>query len=569
MDENRNYSNGTNTGSSDNEWNSSDAGRYAYEQAPEGDSGRYTGPDTGETGNGSYQYSSSGNRFYQDDSYYDTEQKNFYYTGGSDARQETSGSGTADSSDPQDASGGAGPRKPAGKKSRKEGGKGKAVLALALAAVFGISVGAGVWGASNYAARSAAPAQAVEEAQTEEGDQAPAQAEQEAAAEEPAQKDKAEQSTDAATAMLSVNSSDTVNTSVTQVASDVMPSIVSVYNNFTQATQYFGQTYTEEATSTGSGIIVAMTDDELLIVTNNHVVENADSLSVQFIDQQNAEAAIKGTDPSNDLAVIAVSLDGLSKDTLDTIRVATLGDSDKLQIGEPAIAIGNALGYGQSVTVGYISAINREIRDENGASGTFIQTDAAINPGNSGGALVNINGEVIGINSSKIGGAAVEGMGFAIPTTKALPIIEELMNQTTRTKVADDKQGTLGISGVSVTENVSSAYDIPVGVYVAEILENGGAAASDLQKGDIITAIDGTSVGDMEGLKKQLTFYEAGTEVTVTVQRQARNGGYETKDIKITLGNRDSLNSGSKESGGTGSLFQPGQGDSDDSSIGG
>jgi serine protease Do len=304
-------------------------------------------------------------------------------------------------------------------------------------------------------------------------------------------------------------------------------------------------------------------------VTNNHVVENADSLSVQFIDQQNAEAAIKGTDPSNDLAVIAVSLDGLSKDTLDTIRVATLGDSDKLQIGEPAIAIGNALGYGQSVTVGYISAINREIRDENGASGTFIQTDAAINPGNSGGALVNINGEVIGINSSKIGGAAVEGMGFAIPTTKALPIIEELMNQTTRTKVADDKQGTLGISGVSVTENISSAYDIPVGVYVAEILENGGAAASDLQKGDIITAIDGTSVGDMEGLKKQLTYYEAGTEVTVTVQRQARNGGYETKDIKITLGNRDSLNSGSKESGGTGSLFQPGQGDSDDSSIGG
>ena len=454
MEENRNYSNETNTGASDNEWNSSDAGRYAYEQAPEGDTGRYGGPDSGATGNGSYQYSSSGNRFYQDDSYYDTEQKNFYYTGGSGAGQETSGSGTADSSDPQAASGG-GPRKPAGKKSRKEGGKGKAVLALAVAAVFGISAGAGVWGASNFAARSAAPAQTVEEAQAEEGDQAPAQAEQEAAAEEPAQKDKAEQSTDAATAMLSVNSSDTVNTSVTQVASDVMPSIVlsvnssdtvntsvtqvasdvmpsivSVYNNFTQATQYFGQTYTEEATSTGSGIIVAMTDDELLIVTNNHVVENADSLRVQFIDQQNAEAAIKGTDPSNDLAVIAVSLDGLSKDTLDTIRVATLGDSDKLQIGEPAIAIGNALGYGQSVTVGYISAINREVQDENGASGTFIQTDAAINPGNSGGALVNINGEVIGINSSKIGGAAVEGMGFAIPTTKALPIIEELMNQT-------------------------------------------------------------------------------------------------------------------------------------------
>ena len=569
MDENRNYSNGTNTGASDNEWNSSDAGRYAYEQAPEGDTGRYGGPDLGATGNGSYQYSSSGNRFYQDDSYYDTEQKNFYYTGGSGAGQETSGSGTADSSDPQAASGGGGPRRPAGKKSRKEGGKGKAVLALAFAAVFGISAGAGVWGASNFAARSAAPAQTVEEAQAEEGDQAPAQAEQEAAAEEPAQKDKAEQSTDAATAMLSVNSSDTVNTSVTQVASDVMPSIVSVYNNFTQATQYFGQTYTEEATSTGSGIIVAMTDDELLIVTNNHVVENADSLSVQFIDQQNAEAAIKGTDPSNDLAVIAVSLDGLSKDTLDTIRVATLGDSDKLQIGEPAIAIGNALGYGQSVTVGYISAINREIQDENGASGTFIQTDAAINPGNSGGALVNINGEVIGINSSKIGGAAVEGMGFAIPTTKALPIIEELMNQTTRTKVADDKQGTLGISGVSVTENVSSAYDIPVGVYVAEILENGGAAASDLQKGDIITAIDGTSVEDMEGLKKQLTYYEAGTEVTVTVQRQAQNGGYETKDIKITLGNRDSLNSSSKESGSTGNPFQPGQGDSDDSPFGG
>ena len=418
----------------------------------------------------------------------------------------------------------------------------------------------------------------MEEAQAEE-DQAPAQAEQETAAAEPAQ-DQAEQSTDAATTLLSVNSSETVNTSVTQVASDVMPSIVSVYNNFTQATQFFGQTYTEEATSTGSGIIVARTDNELLIVTNNHVVENADSLSVQFIDQQNTEAAIKGTDPSNDLAikgtdasndlaVIAVPLDGLSQETLDAIRVATLGDSDKLQIGEPAIAIGNALGYGQSVTVGYISAINREVQDETGATGTFIQTDAAINPGNSGGALVNINGEVIGINSSKIGGATVEGMGFAIPTTKALPIIEELMNQTTRTKVAEDKQGTLGISGVSVTENVSSAYDIPVGVYVAEILENGGAAASDLQKGDIITAIEGTSVEDMEGLKKQLTYYEAGSEVTVTVQRQTQGGEYETKEIKVTLGNRDSLNSGSTGSGGTGNPFQPGQEESGDSPFGG
>lgn len=267
--------------------------------------------------------------------------------------------------------------------------------------------------------------------------------------------------------------------------------------------------------------------------------------------------------------MIAVPLDGLSQETLDAIRVATLGDSDKLQIGEPAIAIGNALGYGQSVTVGYISAINREVQDETGATGTFIQTDAAINPGNSGGALVNINGEVIGINSSKIGGATVEGMGFAIPTTKALPIIEELMNQTTRTKVAEDKQGTLGISGVSVTENVSSAYDIPVGVYVAEILENGGAAASDLQKGDIITAIEGTSVEDMEGLKKQLTYYEAGNEVTVTVQRQTQGGEYETKEIKVTLGNRDSLNSGSTGSGGTGNPFQPGQEESGDSPFGG
>ena len=220
--------------------------------------------------------------------------------------------------------------------------------------------------------------------------------------------------------------------------------------------------------------------------------------------------------------------------------MATLGNSDTLKIGEDVIAIGNALGYGQSVTTGIVSANNREINDDT-ITGTFIQTDAAINPGNSGGALVNINGYVIGINSSKIGGNAVEGMGFAIPISRAIPIIEELMSHETLSKVDESEQGTIGISGATVTSDVAKAYNMPQGVYVAQIIENGGAANSELREGDIITAIDGQTVTSMEELQKRLQYYKAGTEVTLTVQRQDGMGSYAEASVKVTLGTRESL----------------------------
>ena len=323
---------------------------------------------------------------------------------------------------------------------------------------------------------------------------------------------------------LIIADTETPDTELTKVVNKVMPSIVSVYNDFTEEVQtFYGQTYTRQGESTGSGIIIGQTDTELLIVTNNHVVEGADNLRVLFIDQETCDAELKGTNPSNDLAVIAISLDNIKDTTKNVIRVATLGNSDNLKIGEDVIAIGNALGYGQSVTTGIVSAVNREISDET-ITGTFIQTDAAINPGNSGGALVNINGHVIGINSNKIGGDVVEGMGFAIPISRAIPIIEELMNRDTLTKVDENERGTLGIKGVTVTSDVSKAYNMPIGVYVAEIIENGGAANSDLREGDIITAINGQTITSMEELQKQLEYYRAGTEVTVTVQRQDGNG---------------------------------------------
>ncbi|HAP73374.1 MAG TPA: serine protease [Lachnospiraceae bacterium] len=344
-----------------------------------------------------------------------------------------------------------------------------------------------------------------------------------------------------------MNDSQAVVTDVSKVVDKVMPSMVSVYNNFTQTRQdFFGQTYSQQSQATGSGIIIGKTDTELLIVTNNHVVADADSLQVQFQDENTADASIKGTDETNDLAVIAVKLSDIKDDTMSKISIATLGNSDNLVLGEPVVAIGNALGYGQSVTTGVVSALNREITQENNETGTFIQTDAAINPGNSGGALVDLNGNVIGINSSKIGGSTVEGMGYAIPISKAEPIIESLMNQTTKEKVSEDKQGYLGISGVSVTSQVSSAYNMPQGVYVAKVISGTGAADSDLKKGDIITAIEGSTVQSLEQLQKQLTYYEAGSTVTITVKRASANGEYKEQEIKIKLTDKKTMEAASE-----------------------
>ena len=335
-----------------------------------------------------------------------------------------------------------------------------------------------------------------------------------------------------------------VESDVSDVVEKVMPAMVSIVNNFTETANVFGQQYTQEEAASGSGIIVGKTDDELLIVSNNHVVESADTLTVTFIDGSEAQAQVKGLDSDMDLAVIAVSLNDLSDDTKNAITVATLGSSDDLKLGEPVIAIGNALGYGQSVTNGIVSALNREITLENGSTGlengstgTFIQTNAAINPGNSGGALLNMNGEVIGINSNKIGGTAVEGMGYAIPITSASPIIADLMERQTRTKVAEDEVGYIGISLQEVTSQISQMYNMPEGIYVVSVEEGSAAANAGIMKGDIITKFDGSSISSYSDLQKMLQYYAAGDSVTVTVQRP-QNGEYVSIELNLTLGSR-------------------------------
>ena len=328
-----------------------------------------------------------------------------------------------------------------------------------------------------------------------------------------------------------------VESDVSNVVEKVMPAMVSIVNNFTETANVFGQQYTQEEAASGSGIIVGKTDDELLIVSNNHVVESADTLTVTFIDGSEAQAQVKGLDSDMDLAVIAVSLNDLSDDTKNAITVATLGSSDDLKLGEPVIAIGNALGYGQSVTNGIVSALNREITLENGATGTFIQTNAAINPGNSGGALLNMNGEVIGINSNKIGGTAVEGMGYAIPITSASPIIADLMERQTRTKVAEDEVGYIGISPQEVTSQTSQMYNMPEGIYVVSVEEGSAAANAGIMKGDIITKFDGSSISSYSDLQKTLQYYAVGDSVTVTVQRP-QNGEYVSIELNLTLGSR-------------------------------
>lgn len=328
-----------------------------------------------------------------------------------------------------------------------------------------------------------------------------------------------------------------VESDVSDVVEKVMPAMVSIVNNFTETANVFGQQYTQEEAASGSGIIVGKTDDELLIVSNNHVVESADTLTVTFIDGSEAQAQVKGLDSDMDLAVIAVSLNDLSDDTKNAITVATLGSSDDLKLGEPVIAIGNALGYGQSVTNGIVSALNREITLENGSAGTFIQTNAAINPGNSGGALLNMNGEVIGINSNKIGGTTVEGMGYAIPITSASPIIADLMERQTRTKVAEDEVGYIGISLQEVTSQISQMYNMPEGIYVVSVEEGSAAANAGIMKGDIITKFDGSSISSYSDLQKTLQYYAAGDSATITVQRP-QNGEYVSIELNLTLGSR-------------------------------
>jgi len=332
------------------------------------------------------------------------------------------------------------------------------------------------------------------------------------------------------------------NSDVSGVVENVMPSIVSINNVYDSVTtDIFGQSYKSQSGGSGSGIIIGQNDEEVLIVSNNHVTKaesNAKNqkITVTFNDETTAEATIKGADSGADLSVLSVKMSDIKKDTLSKIKVATVGDSSKMKVGQMVIAIGNALGYGQSTTVGYVSALNREIADEDFTM-KLIQTDAAINPGNSGGALLNAKGEVIGINSVKYASEKVEGMGFAIPISTALPIINDLMN---REEIAENEQSYLGIMGRDVTKNYNQIYGIPIGVYITDTTKNSPADKAGLKMGNIITGFNGAAIKTMAELQAKLAAVKAGTVIKLTIM-QYDNGQYVEKEVQVTLGNRSEI----------------------------
>ena len=334
---------------------------------------------------------------------------------------------------------------------------------------------------------------------------------------------------------LTTNVTTAVASDVSDMVEETMPSLVSITSNITVDYYY----YTESAEAGGSGIIIGKNDDELLVVTNYHVIADADSLMVNFIDNENAPAQVKGTDENMDLAVIAVKLSDIPSDTMSAIKIATMGDSESLKAGQPVVAIGNAMGYGLSVTTGVVSAVNREM-NMGDISGTFIQTDAAINPGNSGGALLDINGNVIGINSSKLGGMAVEGMGYAIPISAAQPIIENLMTRTTRTLVSEDERGYLGIVGATVTPQDAQYYGLPEGAYVSSVTPGSAADKAGIQSGDYIVGLEGIAIDSMQKLQGELQYYSAGDTVEVEIMRNVGNN-YKSLKFKVTLDDKSIL----------------------------
>lgn len=341
-------------------------------------------------------------------------------------------------------------------------------------------------------------------------------------------------------AKLTTSSSSTGTSDVATIAKNAMPSIVSITNMSVQEVQsFFGGTQQQESTSVGSGIIIGQTDSELLILTNNHVVEGNEKLTVSFVDNESVEANVKGTDSTKDLAVVAVKISDVKDSTMDEIAVATMGDSSKLEVGEQVVAIGNALGYGQSVTSGWISALNRTISTDDMTGSGLIQTDAAINPGNSGGALLNMKGEVIGINSAKFASNAVEGMGYAIPISKAQPILEDLMSRETRDKVDSSEASYLGINPLDLSAEVTAMFDMPEGVFVSSVSTGEAADNAGIRKGDIITGFDGQTVTGRDDLNDKMKYYAAGETVDITIAR-AQNGQYVEQTVQVTLGSRPS-----------------------------
>ena len=333
---------------------------------------------------------------------------------------------------------------------------------------------------------------------------------------------------------------------VSTVASENMAAMVSINTvSVEEVKNYYGmfggQSSSQETQSSGSGIIIGQNDTELLCVTNAHVIDGADTISVCFVDGSAVEASVKGSDTDNDLAVISVKLSDISDDTKSQIKVATIGDSSSLKVGEQVVAIGNALGYGQSVTSGIVSGLNRQLDDSNIS---MIQTDAAINPGNSGGALLNMSGEVIGINTAKAAATEVEGMGYAISMSDAMPVIEELMTKTTREKVSDENASYLGISARDISSDMSSAYGIPEGIYVTSVASGSAAEKAGIAEQSVITKFDGVSVSTVSALESRLEYYAAGETVEVTLQVNT-GSGYTEKTVSVTLGSASEKQSSS------------------------
>ncbi len=376
--------------------------------------------------------------------------------------------------------------------------------------------------------------------------------------------------------VTTASSSSSSTSSVATVAANCMPSLVTISTMSVEEMQsFFGGTQSYEVEGAGTGVIVGQNETELLIATNDHVVSGATQLSVGFIDESSVEAQVKGTDSETDLAVVAVKLSDISEETMSQIKIATLGNSDDLVLGEQVVAIGNALGYGQSVTSGYVSALNRDLTLSDGNGSTYtstglIQTDAPINSGNSGGALLNMKGELIGINeaksSSTSSGTTVDGIGFAIPISKAEPILEGLMNLTTREKVSDDQASYLGITCADVTSSISQMYNMPTGVCVTDVVEGSPADAAGIKKGDVLQKLDGREISDYSALKDVLQYYAAGEEVEIVVQR-SNEGEYVEKTLTITLGSAaDKPQSQTGNSGNSDGSGNSGNGDSPDNS---
>lgn len=417
---------------------------------------------------------------------------------------------------------------PKEKKPKRSGGNGfgaKLAKCVAIALVFGLVAGTAFTGVSYFGGNALGINQSSDNSDKSTG----------------GSKD-SDSSSDTAKTLATTSTGDATDvTDVSGIVDAVMPSIVAITNTgVVQSQNFFGQSQSYESQSAGSGIIIQEDDTYLYIATNNHVVEGAESLTVQFCDDSTVSAEVKGTDASHDLAVVKVEKSAIDSDTLSAIKVAAIGDSTALKVGQATIAIGNALGYGQSVTTGVVSALGRTVSTSDSSTGTtvtndnLIQTDAAINPGNSGGALLNTNGEVIGINSVKYSDTSVEGIGYAIPMEDAQPIITQLITQE---KVDESKQAYLGIQGYDVSSDVAKTYNMPQGVYVYQVLSGSAAEKAGLQQGDIITKFDGKTVGSMEELQETLSYYEAGQSVKITICSRANN--YQEQELDITLGSRN------------------------------